>query len=328
MALIKCPECEKEISDQAKCCVHCGFPISKEHTPPQGNVPSNTLSDSNKDMIEDTRSVIKNFLKNKKAVKRSIIVVVIIVLAITAACIVHNNHMEKVTLEQLEEHIENEEFEFAFDKINSGYISDEDMEKYREIVIPHMQDEFADAKKSEKETLSLIVDGTEYFFYDGESFANSDDKIYTYIYTREDDERTILYEVPEGSWDLIGGSYISDSYYLDPNLCMYANNCLFFIEEKSIGSLTDRSEYYALKYLDLNTGISKEIGSDEYFRGMYKLEDGSIFVQYSHYYHDGEYPPKRNPCGGIRYNPYTKTMNEGESVVTEEELENAVYKCN
>ena len=29
MALIKCPECNKEISDQAISCPHCGFPLSK-----------------------------------------------------------------------------------------------------------------------------------------------------------------------------------------------------------------------------------------------------------------------------------------------------------
>ena len=69
MALIKCPECEKEISDQAKYCVHCGFPSPKAQTPPRGNAPSNTLGDLNKDMIEDTRSVIKDFLKNKKTKK-------------------------------------------------------------------------------------------------------------------------------------------------------------------------------------------------------------------------------------------------------------------
>lgn len=29
MALIKCPECGKKISDQAEACIHCGFPLSK-----------------------------------------------------------------------------------------------------------------------------------------------------------------------------------------------------------------------------------------------------------------------------------------------------------
>ena len=27
MALIKCPECGKEISDKAKTCIGCGFPL-------------------------------------------------------------------------------------------------------------------------------------------------------------------------------------------------------------------------------------------------------------------------------------------------------------
>ena len=29
MALIKCPECGKDISDKAKACIHCGFPIDE-----------------------------------------------------------------------------------------------------------------------------------------------------------------------------------------------------------------------------------------------------------------------------------------------------------
>ncbi|MGI6071262.1 MAG: zinc ribbon domain-containing protein [Blautia sp.] len=29
MSLIKCPECGKEISDQAEMCIHCGFNLSK-----------------------------------------------------------------------------------------------------------------------------------------------------------------------------------------------------------------------------------------------------------------------------------------------------------
>ena len=29
MALIKCPECGKEISDKAESCPHCGYPITE-----------------------------------------------------------------------------------------------------------------------------------------------------------------------------------------------------------------------------------------------------------------------------------------------------------
>ena len=29
MALIRCPECGKEISDLSSACVHCGYPLSQ-----------------------------------------------------------------------------------------------------------------------------------------------------------------------------------------------------------------------------------------------------------------------------------------------------------
>ena len=29
MALIKCPECGKEISDKSKQCIHCGYPLDE-----------------------------------------------------------------------------------------------------------------------------------------------------------------------------------------------------------------------------------------------------------------------------------------------------------
>lgn len=30
MALMKCPECGREISDQSETCIHCGYPLKKE----------------------------------------------------------------------------------------------------------------------------------------------------------------------------------------------------------------------------------------------------------------------------------------------------------
>lgn len=31
MAIIKCPECGKKISDKARVCVHCGYPLLREN---------------------------------------------------------------------------------------------------------------------------------------------------------------------------------------------------------------------------------------------------------------------------------------------------------
>lgn len=36
MALIKCPECGKEISDRAEVCIHCAFPGSKDEARGRG----------------------------------------------------------------------------------------------------------------------------------------------------------------------------------------------------------------------------------------------------------------------------------------------------
>ncbi|QKS70137.1 zinc ribbon domain-containing protein [Paenalkalicoccus suaedae] len=33
MALISCPECDRSISDHAKACPHCGYPLRESRTP-------------------------------------------------------------------------------------------------------------------------------------------------------------------------------------------------------------------------------------------------------------------------------------------------------
>lgn len=46
MALIKCPECGKEISDASTACIHCGYPISKNpdvQKKVKSNIESNGL---------------------------------------------------------------------------------------------------------------------------------------------------------------------------------------------------------------------------------------------------------------------------------------------
>ena len=32
MALIYCPECNKQISDNAEYCIHCGFPLLQQYS--------------------------------------------------------------------------------------------------------------------------------------------------------------------------------------------------------------------------------------------------------------------------------------------------------
>ncbi|WP_418490297.1 zinc ribbon domain-containing protein [Frisingicoccus sp.] len=44
MALIKCPECNNDISDKARACPHCGFPITQNNKPLVLNTKGGTLS--------------------------------------------------------------------------------------------------------------------------------------------------------------------------------------------------------------------------------------------------------------------------------------------
>ena len=48
MAIIKCPECNKEISDQAPACIHCGYPLQNTATKPVTNkIVINRANDTN-----------------------------------------------------------------------------------------------------------------------------------------------------------------------------------------------------------------------------------------------------------------------------------------
>lgn len=40
MALIKCPECELQVSDKALSCPHCGFPLRETHEQKRRSIQS------------------------------------------------------------------------------------------------------------------------------------------------------------------------------------------------------------------------------------------------------------------------------------------------
>lgn len=78
MALIKCPECGKEISDKAESCPHCGYPIT-------GNVEAentNILSEENH-VVEEKKT------GNRKLIKGGIIVIIAISIAIILSVIAY-----------------------------------------------------------------------------------------------------------------------------------------------------------------------------------------------------------------------------------------------
>ena len=67
MALIKCPECGKEISDASTACIHCGYPISK-NPDVQKKVKSNIENKEKKESLQEhlLKKRLNRRLKRKK----------------------------------------------------------------------------------------------------------------------------------------------------------------------------------------------------------------------------------------------------------------------
>ena len=47
MALIKCPECEQEVSDLSPCCIHCGYPLNEEQLAKEPTQPKKLFGQKN-----------------------------------------------------------------------------------------------------------------------------------------------------------------------------------------------------------------------------------------------------------------------------------------
>ena len=69
MALIKCPECGREISDRAKACIHCGFPLSEDTVMAQlpNEVPKKIVV-SNPDGLSIIYSAIVSVVKKEMGI--------------------------------------------------------------------------------------------------------------------------------------------------------------------------------------------------------------------------------------------------------------------
>lgn len=70
MALIKCPECGREISNKSKQCIHCGYPLEEDSCKKQVDDKSYIYIINGKkfQIDEGFANDIKMFVKNKDAV--------------------------------------------------------------------------------------------------------------------------------------------------------------------------------------------------------------------------------------------------------------------
>ena len=130
MALIKCPECGKEISNQAKACIFCGYPISKDKSITKNNdiEHATVIAEIKEQMnVAETPSnkPSASSQMSEKQKKKITIVAVVIVLAILAiwgiTSAIDNNAAKSRDLSDV--------FDFSFDMTMDDVIAYE-AEKY------------------------------------------------------------------------------------------------------------------------------------------------------------------------------------------------------
>lgn len=232
--------------------------------------------------------------KKKKIVSlMGICVALLLGVVLITNIIIDKMHYKKVITE-IERYINDEQYEEAFDVINNNELKTDDEEIYREKVIPHMQELHKKIRNSEDDNLACIIDKTEYYIG-----KNS-------IYCFKDGEgRDVLYRTP------------SDSKYLRCNWSIYANGCIFFVEGEEYISYEpyDKSCKYTAKYINLKSKKTEILGSANSRGDIVKLDSGCIFIGLN----------ILNFNEGIWYNPYNKSKYIGENVVTDGELEDAIY---
>ena len=61
MALIKCPECGKKVSDKANACIHCGYPLNEQKE--DFHIIENSYLDEDT-VIDNIHKIADNVLKS------------------------------------------------------------------------------------------------------------------------------------------------------------------------------------------------------------------------------------------------------------------------
>lgn len=91
MALIKCSECGREISDKASSCPHCGCPVAGTEELVDKSVIKEETSDERREELkpEVNKSVESQPKEKKKLSKKGIIVIIVAAVVIVAAAIVY-----------------------------------------------------------------------------------------------------------------------------------------------------------------------------------------------------------------------------------------------
>jgi len=125
MALIKCPECGRDISDRANACIHCGYPIprTREHTVPVEIEQANPAPS-----VEESTPVEEKPVKPPMSNKQKTIICLLVLAAALVSILIWSTK-SSYDKEKRQQRDLSAAFDFSFDMTKEDVIAYE-AEKY------------------------------------------------------------------------------------------------------------------------------------------------------------------------------------------------------
>lgn len=177
--------------------------------------------------------------KRKKIIKYGVIIGSFVIVAIIAISLITSYFS---TISNIEEYISDQQYEHAFDAVNSSNLSKKKKQEYRDVLIPLMQENIsANIERFQ------VINADEYRVY----LENNE------IIVRDKNGEGLLY--CNG-----GGTKILDEI-------LYANGYIFFVKASDNWG-------YDVKYISIENGKEQHIETFDEFDRLIKLEDGRILI--------------------------------------------------
>lgn len=246
-------------------------------------------------------------VKNKKNIKLFSFVAFIAIIIFIGASILISNIKYDNAISKIEECINNNQFETAFDYVVGENIKEHERNKYLEIVIPKMKEQFAETKEADVvlvfDNCSIIKEGRTLYLKNGDNTIE--------IYTLPED--TVKYGDKFGSYGWESGS----RYELEETY-MYAGGYVLFAEHSSTILPHDSKWKYhfemdtTIMAYDINRNVCKTLlikADDPGMAHFVKLIDGRIILNVS----------------GAYFNPYTGDVQEESNLISKKDEDDYIY---
>lgn len=266
-------------------------------------IPESELSSYEFDITEHESSVklVQDSETKQKQIRKYVIAGTFIVAAIIVISIIFSAVNTNNVISQIEDYIESEQYEHAYDFISSDKIKNKIKNQYKEEIIAGMREQFNEEKT-----------GAEVLNVDGIMICEANNEIF---YFDENAKIVTLYKSYEAEMDYrnVRGvivCYEGDRIWIKKDF-MYANGWIYFYEVRDIFKAGKHENSIThIKRVNIENGNSETIEyNDIKLSGLYKLSDGRILL---------------DDYSDMVYDPYSEKLIKNDNV-TETDKESCIY---